>query len=341
MRLAVLSDIHANLAALEAVCDDLPPVDELWALGDIVGYGPQPNEVIRRLQELGVRAVTGNHDGAAIGRVDASWFNPDANAAIQWTATVLDENARAYLAALPEVRRDGELTAVHGSPREPIWEYITDASIAAANLSAFETRHCLYGHTHLPVIYRADGAHMTVIPATPAAPPLAPGRDHGPARIRGGGIEELDLHADDRAEAGLLGCRCESDDAVEALVVRDREARQAELDRPLDEVLDRRGPVEEREVGVAVELGEGWLDHDRPASGAVWGTADDRTNVLSSKASPGRNIRARRGVIRAVGRNVRSLVAVLARIVALVTIASLLILVLLPAALAVQAAHGV
>ena len=124
-------------------------------LGDTVGYGPQPNEVIRRLQELGARAVTGNHDGAAIGTVDASWFNPDAQAAIQWTTTVLDENARAYLAALPEVRRDGELTAVHGSPREPIWEYITDAAIAAANLGAFETRRCLFGHTHLPVIYRA------------------------------------------------------------------------------------------------------------------------------------------------------------------------------------------
>jgi len=170
MRLAVLSDIHANLAALEAVCDDLPMVEEIWALGDIVGYGPQPNEVIRRLQGLGARAVTGNHDGAAIGTVDTSWFNPDAAAAIRWTTTVLDDNSRAYLAALPEVRRDGELTAVHGSPREPIWEYITDPAIAAANLDSFETRHCLYGHTHLPVIYRSDGAHMTVVAATPSAP---------------------------------------------------------------------------------------------------------------------------------------------------------------------------
>jgi predicted phosphodiesterase len=170
MRLAVLSDIHANLAALDAVCDELGTVDEIWVLGDIVGYGPQPNEVIRRLQELGARAVTGNHDGAAIGTVDASWFNPDAQAAIQWTSTVLDANARAYLGVLPEVRRDGELTAVHGSPREPIWEYITDAAIAAANMTAFQTRHCLYGHTHLPVIYRSDGINMTVVPATTAAP---------------------------------------------------------------------------------------------------------------------------------------------------------------------------
>jgi predicted phosphodiesterase len=170
MRLAVLSDIHANLAALDAVRDDLPEVDEIWVLGDIVGYGPQPNEVIRRLQELGARSVMGNHDGAAIGTVDSAWFNPDAASAIHWTSGVLDDNSRAYLAALPEVRRDGELTAVHGSPREPIWEYITDASIAADNLGAYDTRLCLYGHTHVPVIYRADGIHITVIAATASSP---------------------------------------------------------------------------------------------------------------------------------------------------------------------------
>jgi predicted phosphodiesterase len=170
MRLAVLSDIHSNLAALDAVRDDLPEVDEIWVLGDTVGYGPQPNEVIRRLQELGARSVMGNHDGAAIGTVDSAWFNPDAASAIHWTSGVLDDNSRAYLAALPEVRRDGELTAVHGSPREPIWEYITDASIAADNLGSYDTLLCLYGHTHLPVIYRVDGPQMQVIAATPKEP---------------------------------------------------------------------------------------------------------------------------------------------------------------------------
>jgi predicted phosphodiesterase len=170
MRLAVLSDIHANLAALDAVCDDLPPVDQIWALGDIVGYGPQPNEVIQRLVKLDGRAVMGNHDGAAVGVVDASWFNPDAAAAIRWTAKVLDPSSTAYLGALPEVRRDGELTAVHGSPREPIWEYITDQRIASENLGSFETRNCLFGHTHMPIIYRADGGRMEVVPATTSAP---------------------------------------------------------------------------------------------------------------------------------------------------------------------------
>ena len=114
MRLAVLSDIHANLVALEAVRADLPAVDEVWVLGDIVGYGPRPNEVIATLQEMGARSVLGNHDGAAIGTVDPADFNPDAHAAITWTRDVLDANARAYVAALPEVRRDGR---AHRGPR--------------------------------------------------------------------------------------------------------------------------------------------------------------------------------------------------------------------------------
>ena len=170
MRLAVLSDIHANLAALDAVRADLPEVDEIWVLGDIVGYGPQPNEVIAALQEMGARSVMGNHDGAAIGTVDTSWFNPDAARAIAWTTEVIDENSRAYLATLPETRRDGDLTAVHGSPRDPTWEYITGPSVAAANLGAFETRCCLHGHTHIPIVFGADDGTVQVIPAVPGAP---------------------------------------------------------------------------------------------------------------------------------------------------------------------------
>ncbi|MDQ3690718.1 MAG: metallophosphatase family protein [Chloroflexota bacterium] len=159
MRIAVLSDVHANLTALEAVCGALPEVDGVWVLGDIVGYGPQPNEVIATLQAMGARSVLGNHDGAAIGTVDAAYFNPDARLAIEWTAATINENSRSYLATLPEVRRDGELTAVHGSPRDPIWEYITNSSIAEVNFDFFETRCCLFGHTHLPIVYRrVDGA---------------------------------------------------------------------------------------------------------------------------------------------------------------------------------------
>ena len=167
MRIAVLSDIHANLPALEAVASDLPVVDEVWVLGDTVGYGPQPNEVIATLQAMGARSVLGNHDGAAIGTVDANQFNPDAKRAIEWTAEIVDANARAYFAALPEIRRDGDLTAVHGSPRDPIWEYIASTGIAAANLDHFESRLCRFGHTHVPVSYRfVDGT----VEGTPGMP---------------------------------------------------------------------------------------------------------------------------------------------------------------------------
>ena len=169
MRLAVLSDIHANLAALDAVRGDLPEVDEVWVLGDIVGYGPQPNEVIAGLQAMGARSVMGNHDGAAIGQVDVSWFNPDAARAITWTSEVIDQNARAYLATLPEVRREGDLTAVHGSPRDPTWEYISDASVAEANLASFDTRLCLHGHTHVPIVYRADDGRVETVSAVPGS----------------------------------------------------------------------------------------------------------------------------------------------------------------------------
>jgi predicted phosphodiesterase len=167
MRIAVLSDIHANLPALEAVASDLPQVDQVWVLGDIVGYGPQPNEVIAILQAMGARSVLGNHDGAAIGTVDAGQFNPDARRAIEWTAGVIDANARAYIAALPEVRRDGELSAVHGSPRDPIWEYITGPGIAAPNFAHFDTRLCLFGHTHVPVVFREVDGHVESIPGLP------------------------------------------------------------------------------------------------------------------------------------------------------------------------------
>lgn len=170
MRIAVLSDIHANLPALEAVVSDLPSVDQVWVLGDTVGYGPQPNEVIVTLQAMGARAVLGNHDGAAIGTVDVKDFNPDARTAIEWTARTIDANTRAYIATLPEVRRDGDLTAVHGSPRDPIWEYITGPDVAAANLDAFETRLCLFGHTHVPVAYRAVDGHVEATPGLPGEP---------------------------------------------------------------------------------------------------------------------------------------------------------------------------
>src|SRR5512132_1375695 len=112
MRIAVLSDIHGNLPALEAVLAALKPYDAIWQLGDVVGYGPQPNEVVARLAQENATGVRGNHDAAAIGELDTDSFNDDARAALDWTADQLDPSTRAWLSALPERAIDDPFTLV-------------------------------------------------------------------------------------------------------------------------------------------------------------------------------------------------------------------------------------
>src|SRR4051812_29250696 len=150
MRIAVLSDIHGNLPALEAVLDALKPYDAIWQLGDIVGYGPQPNEVVARLAQENAAGVRGNHDAAAIGDLDTDAFNDDARTALEWTANQLEPATREWLSKLPERAIEDSFTLVHGSPRDPTWEYVFTASVARSNVSAFDTPHCLVGHTHMP-----------------------------------------------------------------------------------------------------------------------------------------------------------------------------------------------
>jgi predicted phosphodiesterase len=163
MRIAILSDIHANLPALEAVLAALGRVDAVWTLGDVVGYGAQPDEVVARLSELGAVGVRGNHDAAALDLSMAEWFNSDARRAIEWTAGRIAPVTRAWLAALPERRELDDMTLVHGSPRDPMWEYVTTAAGASANLAAFTTPHLLFGHTHIPVVFRQDGGRMEAL----------------------------------------------------------------------------------------------------------------------------------------------------------------------------------
>ncbi|HYC07533.1 MAG TPA: metallophosphoesterase family protein [Candidatus Binatia bacterium] len=170
MRLAVLSDIHSNLPALEAVLaaiDGIGGVDGIRVLGDIVGYGPHPDEVVARLRAEDAVAVAGNHDRAAVGGDEIEWFNTDARAAIEWTRGRIGAETSAWLTDLPERLVDGGFTLVHGSPRDPTWEYILDPSIAAANLAAFGTPHALFGHTHLPIAYRRQGIRMREIVPDP------------------------------------------------------------------------------------------------------------------------------------------------------------------------------
>jgi diadenosine tetraphosphatase ApaH/serine/threonine PP2A family protein phosphatase len=154
VRIAVLSDIHSNLPALEAVLAGVGSVDGIWVLGDTVGYGAEPEAVIARLQGMGAVAVQGNHDAAAAGAAILDWFNPEAREAIEWTRDRLSPGARAWLQGLPTRRTEAGVAMVHGSFRDPLWEYVTSPAEAAASLARQETRLALHGHTHIPVAWR-------------------------------------------------------------------------------------------------------------------------------------------------------------------------------------------
>jgi len=158
MRIAVLSDIHGNLPALEAVLASLSPYDAIWQLGDVVGYGPQPNEVVALLASEKALGVRGNHDSAAVGELDTDAFNDDARAAVEWTMGELTDATRDWLTALERREELEGFTLVHGSPRDPTWEYVYAVSIARANMNRFTTTHCLVGHTHVPLVYRQAGS---------------------------------------------------------------------------------------------------------------------------------------------------------------------------------------
>lgn len=163
MRIAVLSDIHGNLPALEAVLDSLAPYDALWQLGDVVGYGPQPDEVVARLAEEKAQGVRGNHDSAALGDLSTDAFNDDARRAVEWTASHIQPATRAWLAALPQRTELDGFTLVHGSPRDATWEYVISVAVAGANLREFDTTHCLVGHTHVPLVFRQAGRSIEAV----------------------------------------------------------------------------------------------------------------------------------------------------------------------------------
>lgn len=171
MRYLILSDIHANLAALEAVLTDAPAFDEIWCLGDVIGYGPDPNECVERLQDLPHFSLAGNHDWAALGKLDLDTFNTDARIANTWTQSELKPAAREYLEQLPPSTERGDFHLAHASPREPVWEYILDGKVAYANFAYFSTQFCLVGHTHTPAIFELDEEHERsegLIPHTPS-----------------------------------------------------------------------------------------------------------------------------------------------------------------------------
>jgi diadenosine tetraphosphatase ApaH/serine/threonine PP2A family protein phosphatase len=168
MRTLIVSDVHSNLPALEAVirhAEAAGAIHAIWCMGDITGYGAQPNETIAALRAHPITAVAGNHDLAAIGRMPDDEFNRIAAEAVRWTSTVLDAEARAFLESLPLVATtgagDAAFTLVHGSLRAPEWEYLLEPEQAVAQFERQTTPYSFIGHSHL-TFYVTDeaGARM-------------------------------------------------------------------------------------------------------------------------------------------------------------------------------------
>lgn len=163
MKVLIISDIHANLTALQAVLAAAQNYEAVWCLGDLVGYGPDPNECIEVVRELpNLVCLIGNHDAAVMGIIEAAAFNPEARAVVNWTRRILNQNNMDFLGQQPARTVTEDITLAHASPRYPIWEYLLDTYTADANFDHFDTEICLVGHTHVPVIYhRTNGPAST------------------------------------------------------------------------------------------------------------------------------------------------------------------------------------
>ncbi len=152
--IAILGDLHANLSALQAVMAvlDLEGVTELYCVGDVVGYGPRPNEVLEFVRHRGVRCVAGNHDWALLGRIDSNYFNPYAQAALDWTRDNLSEANASFLESFPLRIDEEEFCIFHGSLPEPeAFNYLQSFPAARSSLADFEAPIGFCGHTHVPM----------------------------------------------------------------------------------------------------------------------------------------------------------------------------------------------
>jgi diadenosine tetraphosphatase ApaH/serine/threonine PP2A family protein phosphatase len=161
MRVAVVSDIHSNLHALKAVLAaiDMEAPDELWCLGDLVGYGPRPNECCAALAERADVCLAGNHDLGVLGTIDLAEFGGEAGIAARWTRDVLDSDARAFLEPLEARGTAHGVALYHGSARDPVWEYVLSDESALTTLELAGSPLVLVGHSHvaLRVVQSGDG----------------------------------------------------------------------------------------------------------------------------------------------------------------------------------------
>ena len=181
MRYIVVSDIHSSAPALEAVLRDAPAFDALICLGDIVGYGPSPNACVERVQDFDLTCLSGNHDQGAIGQADVRIFNREAREALSWTQRELTPANLSFLHSLSPAAAlddDGRILLAHGSPRDPVWEYIVDPSAATQNFRQFRFQLLLVGHSHLPLIFEwlDDQQRVQSLPPEPGVPVNLDGR---------------------------------------------------------------------------------------------------------------------------------------------------------------------
>ena len=160
MRALIVSDVHSNIEAFQSViahANATEGFDQIWSLGDLVGYGPDPIECIDLLREYDHVAVVGNHDLAAVRKIGLERFNLHAALAAQWTTEQLTEEHVDFLARMPTRLEAHEFTLVHGSPRDPVWEYLITVDAAVASFSLFDTKRCLVGHSHIPFVCAPKG----------------------------------------------------------------------------------------------------------------------------------------------------------------------------------------
>ncbi|MEX2107800.1 MAG: metallophosphoesterase family protein [Solirubrobacterales bacterium] len=162
MRVAVISDVHANLPALEAVLAaiDESKVDEAWCLGDVIGYGAEPDACTELVRERCAVCLVGNHDLAVLGALETSAFSEAAAEAVVWTRENIAEGTLDFLRELsPTAQRDG-IGLFHASPRDPVWEYVLSGEQANACLDVQEERIALIGHSHVALFFSrlVDGA---------------------------------------------------------------------------------------------------------------------------------------------------------------------------------------
>jgi predicted phosphodiesterase len=155
MQLAMISDIHANLPALEAVLADIDDagVEETWCLGDVVGYGAQPDECTTLVAERCALCLVGNHDLAVLGELDVASFSPAAAAAVSWTRDVAKRETLEFLRGLEPADESRDVALYHASPRDPVWEYVLWPDQAAECIGVQASRVSLIGHSHVALFF--------------------------------------------------------------------------------------------------------------------------------------------------------------------------------------------